>query len=414
MAAGPIVVGVVATPQQWRREFTFHVRDHVPGDVLEVRALHDATDAFDGVDVVVVDDTLSFLTPTQVIGLRELGVRVVGVYDPTGRRGKGLAALDQLGVDAAVPLSDDPAGLVDAVADLPDRHRRARGNGHDPAAPVSLATAGAAASVVIAVGGASDSPGRTECAVGIAQSIASRGRRVVLVDLDEHNPSVARRLGYPLTPTVLDALTALASGGDLSAAVARRSGAGGGAVGFDVVAGLANPADWPQLHDVSRLLATLGESWPYVVVDTGGVCAPDQVPPGGARNAATRVALRQADHVVAVGNGTRSGVLRLFDWAASAAELIDGPVTLAISRAPQEAFRRGELVDQLTATLPPLLCADIEFIPRDPRLAGADWDAAPPGPGPFMAAIESLADRLVPRRAPSRRGLHLGRLVGSR
>jgi hypothetical protein len=150
------------------------------------------------------------------------------------------------------------------------------------------------------------------------------------------------------------------------------------------------------------------------VVDTGGVCAPDQVPPGGARNAATRVALRQADHVVAVCNGTRSGVLRLFDWAASAAELIDGPVTLAVNRAPQEAFRRGELVDQLTTTLPTQLCADIEFIPPDPRLAGADWDAAPPSPGPFTTAIDSLADRLVPRRSPTRGGLRLGRLVGSR
>ena len=99
----------------------------------------------------------------------------------------------------------------------------------------------------------------------------------------------------------------------------------------------------------------------------------------------------------------------------AAVELVDGPVTLGVNRAPREGFRRGELVDQLTATLPGPLRGDIVFIPPDPRLAAADWDAAPPGDGPFTAAVESLVDRMVPRRSPARRGGgRLGRLVGAR
>jgi hypothetical protein len=215
---------------------------------------------------------------------------------------------------------------------------------------------------------------------------------------------VARRLGYQLVPNVLDALAAVAAGADLTAAVARRAGIAGGEVGFDVVAGLVNPADWAQLHAVSRLLDAACGSWPYVVVDTGGLCAPDQVPPGGARNAATRVALRRADHVVAVCNATRSGILRLFDWAASAAELVAGSVTLAVNRAPREEFRRGQLVDQLRANLPAGLVGDAELVPPDGRLAAADWEAAPPGAGPFTTAVDAVVDRLIPRRSPARQG----------
>lgn len=409
---GPIVVGVVATPQEWRRELGFFVADHVEADALSVRSLHDPSDAFDGVDVVVVDDTLSFLTPTQVLALRDQGVRVVGVYDPTGRRGKGRRALDQLGVDAVIAVSDGAAALVEVVADLPVRNRRVRSNGHDDTAPRPPATGvGTQAAVLIGVGGGSDSPGRTETAVAVARSIALRGSRALLVDLDEHNPSVARRLGFALTPNVLDALAAVATGAELSTVVSRRAGIGGGEVGFDVVAGLVNPADWAQLHDVSSFLDAACRTWPYVVVDTGPVCAPDQVPPGGIRNAATRVALHQADHVVAVCNGTRSGVLRLFDWAGSAAELVAGSVTVAVNRAPREGFRRGELVDQLTANLPAHLSGDIEFVPPDPSLAGADWDAALPGTGAFTTAVDSLVDRIVPRRSPAGRRSRL-RVVG--
>jgi MinD-like ATPase involved in chromosome partitioning or flagellar assembly len=398
------VVGVVATHQEWRREFTFHVRDHVPDSALVVKSLHEPADAFEEVDTVVVDDTLGFLTAVQVVALHDLGVRVVGVYDPSGRRGKGRMALERLGVDAVVAISDDPAALVDAVADLPAGSRRNRRNGHDTAPALPVAVGGAQASVVISVGGGSDSPGRTETAVAIARSIALRGSRVVLVDLDEHNPSVARRLGFGLTPNVLDALTVVAAGADLAGVVAQRGAIGGGEVDFDVVAGLVNPSDWAQLHDVSRLLDAAGRAWPYVVVDTGGVCAADQMPPGGIRNAATRVALRHADQVVAVCNGTRSGMLRLFDWASSADDLLTAnAVTLAVNRAPRDGFRRGELVDQIATTLPAHMCGDVEFLPPDPGLAAADWEAAPPTDGPFSAAVDLLVDRMVPRRPAARR-----------
>lgn len=391
----PVVVGVVATPQEWRREFGFFVADHVQKDALSITSLHEPSDAFDGVDVVVVDDTLTFLTPTQVLALRDQGVRVVGVFDPTGRAGKGRQVLDQLGVDAVVALDQGAAALVEVVADLAAGNRRFRSNGQHTA-PYVPAVDGQTG-VVIAVGGGSDSPGRTEVAIAVARSLALRGSPVLLVDLDEHNPSVARRLGYHLSPNVLDALATAASGPDLAKALGRRSSIGAGDVALDAIVGLANPAEWAQLHDVANLLDAAGRGWPYVVVDTGPTCAPDQVPPGGIRNAATRIALHEADHVIAVSNGSRSGFLRLLDWGAFATELMTGSTTLAINRAPREGFRRGELADQIARNLPRQLAADIEFIPADSRLADADWDAAPPTAGPFTTAVDALVDRVLPR-----------------
>jgi MinD-like ATPase involved in chromosome partitioning or flagellar assembly len=408
--AGPLIVGVAATPQPWRREFEFFVADHV--DALRLVPLHDAAEAFGDVDVMVIDDTLTFLTPVEVMALRDRGVRVVGVHDPSGRAGRGRGALERLGVDAVVSADAGPEALVEVVADLgPARLRRARSNGRAPAgrAPGPDTSEG---SVVVAVGGGSDSPGRTEAAIAVAHWLARWGERVLLVDLDEHNPSVARRLGYHLTPNVLDALAAVATGADIGQAIGRRAAVGGGEVGFSVVPGLANPGDWAQLHDVANLLDAAARHWRYLVVDTGPVCGSDQVPPGGTRNAATRAALRRADHVVAVCNGTRSGVLRFLDWAADAAELVDAPVTVAINRAPRESFRRAELRDQMIGNLPDHLVGEVVCLPPDRLLGDADWHAALPASGPFTRAIESLVRRFGSPQAAPVRGL--ARLVAGR
>lgn len=407
--ADRMVVGVVATPQPWRGAFEFFVADHIAA--VELVALHDPSDVSGDVECVVVDDTLNFLTPVQVLALRDQGVRLVGVYDPTGRRGRGQQALEGLGLDAVVSADAGPEALVDAVA-YRSPLRQFRGDGrtglHQPASEPRPGERGR----LIVVGGGSDAPGRTETGIGVAASLARRGESVVLVDLDEHNPTVARRLGYQLSPNVLDVLNAVATGANLHPAVGRRAGSVGvGEVPFDVVPGLANPADWGQMQDVSALLDAAARQWRWVVVDTGPECSPDQVPPGGARNAATRIALRSADQVIAVCNGTRTGVLRLLDWAASAAELVDGPAVVAINRAPRQGFRQGELRGQVVANLPGHLAAEVAFVPADPLVAAADWDAAVTPRGPFVAAVEGLVDRFGPGRVAQPR--RLARLIGA-
>ena len=395
-----LAVGLVATPQPWRRLLHAHVRDHVAGVRLTV--LHDPHDALTArVDVVVVDDTIDFLTPTQVLALRDRGTRIVGVYDPSGRQGRGIEALEHLRVDVAVPIGAGPEALLTELTTITPGRRPDGG----VVAPPVVASVGPAQrngfGTVLAVAGGSDSPGRTETAVALAADVAARGEPTVLVDLDEHSPSVARRLGYQLVPNILDALTALQTGGPVP--TARRASFAADPLGFDVITGLATTSDWSQLRSIDGLFAALSARWRYVVIDTGPSCEADQIPPGGLRNAATRAALGVADHVVAVCSPSPVGVLRLLDWATAAAALVNArPVTLAVNRTPRSKFHEDQLHDQLVTNLPADFAGDVVFLPDDRAVRDAAWDADPVRRGRYAAAVRGLADRLAPQRPHAR------------
>jgi cellulose biosynthesis protein BcsQ len=395
---GELVVGTVATPQAWRRALQAHVRDHVAGVRLVV--LHDVQDAFASrVDVVVIDDTLDFLTPTQALALRDQGARIVGVYDPSGRHGRGIGALEQLRVDAAVPFGDVPDGLLAVLATVNPHGRRLHDQVAAPAAPFPISPAQRNGhGTRLAVAGGTDSPGRTEVAIALAAAIAAWGEPVVLVDVDEHNPSAARRLGYQVAPNILDVLTGVETGAEL--AVAQRAAFAEGEVDFDVICGLATIDDWPQLRNLGRLFTAVMLRWRHVVIDTGPSCQPDHIPPGRARNAATRAALSAADQIVAVCTPTPLGVLRLLDWVTGAAELIgEHPTTIAVNRAPSSGFHQDQLREQLVANLPARFTGDICFLPDDRRVRDAAWDGTVVERGRYAEAVNALAGRLAPRQS---------------
>jgi MinD-like ATPase involved in chromosome partitioning or flagellar assembly len=410
--AGGLIVGVVATPQQWRRDLQAHVTDHVQGVVL--RVLHEGANA-DGVDVVILDDTRDFLTRAQVLALLDKGIRVLGVFDATGRNGRGRAPLDALGVEA-LPIGDQPDVLLQAAATLdPAALRRRRVRPVTPFVPDVVEPNGNSSeprSSVIVVGGGSDSPGRTEVAVAVASVLGARGASTVLLDVDEHDPSISPRLGYEVTPNVLDALAVLGSGGEIADCLGRRAAFATGQIDFEVVCGLTSSADWSQTRELSGLIGALRSGWEYVVVDAGPQCGPDQIPPGGARNAATRTALRLADHAVAVCTATPMGVLRFLQWATSAVELLGHKqLTVLVNRAPRESFHRSELIDQITSNLPSGAIARIEFLPADRSVAAAVWDGTPVGTGAFRDAVQSAVEAMRPsptgRRTGRRRTLSL-------
>ena len=66
----------------------------------------------------------------------------------------------------------------------------------------------------------------------------------MLIDADEVAPSLAQRLGLPPIPNIRTAIDALFHGaGRLHEALLPVAGGG-----FELLAGLANPADWPQVR----------------------------------------------------------------------------------------------------------------------------------------------------------------------
>lgn len=191
---GQLTVGVVPSQRRWRQELSTHVRDHVAD--IEVRVLRDPDQIFDegALDVVVVDDTSTFLSAPLLHRARRLGVRLVGVFDPAEGEGQGRSYLANLGVEAVVPASMPVDEMLDVVRNLkppyPDSPDMA-----DLAARAGLngATIGGFGAVT-AVGGPSGA-GKTEVAIGLAQRLAHRRQRVVLVDCSEAGAGLASRRG---------------------------------------------------------------------------------------------------------------------------------------------------------------------------------------------------------------------------
>lgn len=397
-----LAVGVVLSARPWRGELQRYVRDHVVG--VSVRVVRDPRVAVEeALDVMVVDDEASFLTPAWLGALRARGTRVLGVYDPDEPDDAGRTHLQRLGVDATAPAGADPDQLVAALRALGPDESLDR-DFADLVADLDLDEPAGAGGRVVAVGGPPGA-GATEVAVALS-AIAARHGSAVVVDVDEVNPGVARRLGLGLHPNLLDALDAVAAPGapDVADALAEPALPAAANLGFDAVVGLANRDDWGLVgpSDLVALLQLLRERWATVVVNLGPHL--EDLSRYVDRFGASRAALGEADAVVAVCEASPRGLLRFLDWLADAAALAPRrPVHCLLNRAPRSPFARGEVVERLCADGGPWL-ADVEVAPEDRRVARAAWDGVVCLHGPFARAVGRLADRvLAPGPAAVRR-----------
>nr|MDP8977476.1 hypothetical protein [Actinomycetota bacterium] len=108
-------LAIVASPRPWAQRLHRFVADH-GGARVRTTVLH-ADDALaERYDVLVVDDTTSFLTRRLVSRVRDGGRRVLGVFDPEDPRGKG--ELVELGVDDMIEREASPREFLVAIAGL--------------------------------------------------------------------------------------------------------------------------------------------------------------------------------------------------------------------------------------------------------------------------------------------------------
>jgi len=171
---------------------------------------------------------------------------------------------------------------------------------------------------VVAVWGPVGSPGRTTIAVNLAAELAAAGRTVALADVDTHSASIAPTLGLLDEAPGFAAACRLAGANSLTLEQLERIGqryqsAHGS---FWVLTGIGRPSRWPELS-AERVVDTLQEcrTWvDYTVVDTGASLENDEEISSDLhsprRNAATIAALREADHVIAVGAADPVGLSR--------------------------------------------------------------------------------------------------------
>lgn len=264
--------------------------------------------------------------------------------------------------------------------------------------------------VIITVWGSAGAPGRTSIAIALAAELAATGRTVALADADTHAASVDPALGLLGEAPGFAAACRLAGTGALTVSeferVAERVGSGHG--GFWVLTGLGRPNRWPELS-AQRIATTLqiARAWVDVlVVDVAASIEQDEeiVSDLAAprRNAATITALREADHVIAVGAADPIGLARYLRAHAELVETIaPGRITTVVNKVRagaiglQPAAQIAQTLGRFGGIDRPVL------VPWDPAafdaavLGGRPLpDAAPRSPA--RLAIRELARELLP------------------
>ena len=408
-------LAVVYSPREWANRVVRHITDHGGGRV-RLRVVDRRVCLEEEFDVLIAEDVTSFLDARLVSELRRRGRQILGVYDPDEPTGKDR--LLELGVDDVIedrapaeefvrkiarilPLTPKltpkltPAsahsfpGLDSELAAL-----EAGVEGAERAGPGLAHPGHGLRGRVCAVGGPPGGCGASEVAVELARAGRRRGETSLLVDADEVAPSLAQRLGLPPIPNIRTAIDALFHGaGRLHDALLPVA-----AGGFELLAGLANPADWPQVrpHEAAEVVAELRGLRDHVIVNVGAHTE-DLTRFGAAdRYGVTREVLGAADVVVGVGIATPVGVARLVAWIADVVVLAPGrPVHLVVNKAPASRFVRGEVEAELLRTYAP---ASLTVVPLDATVEKAAWRGELVAHGPFTRAVEGLADRALAGR----------------
>lgn len=375
-------------------------------------------------DLAVVGLDAPGLDAAAVEHLRRHRVRVVGVVDPAASPDAARAHAHRIGVRALVPAGSGEALLAAVLAppssDAPTAPRGPRvptpstrppahdaptwpgpGHGTEPAPPGPSEQQPAAGGRVVAVWGPAGAPGRTTVAVGVAASLAERGRPTLLVDADPWGGTVAQALG------VLDDVSGLL-------AAARAHAAGDLETGWPglvrqverhlhLLTGLPRPDRWAEVGpEVLEVLLPAATAAGEVVVDTGfGIEGDEAADLAGrpVRDASTQVALQTADVVAVVGTADPVGLTRLARGLADLRELeVAAPVHVVVNRMRptlgwSEAQVRAMLADMARPAAVHVLPDDVGACDRALVTGRHLLDV---GDGPLARAIRGLADALVP------------------
>ena len=251
-------------------------------------------------DFAMVSAAERYLTDRLMALCDDAGVCIIALVDSEPERRHAAA----IGLFETVAADSSWSGIEESL-------RLTRQRKPQPATPSERGS-------VIAVWGPAGAPGRTTLAIGIAAELAASGHSVALGDVDTHSGSVAPALGMLDEAPGFAAACRLAGADSLTRAELERIGQRyqSREAGFWVLTGIGRPSRWPELS-AERVVGVIREcrSWvDFTVLDTGFSLENDEEISSDLfaprRNAATITALREADHVVAVGSADPVGLSR--------------------------------------------------------------------------------------------------------
>lgn len=377
-------VAIAFTADVWVEELHRHLTDHGGARVRTLLVEPEAA-LEESYDVLIAGHRWPALTRALVADVHAHGCAVVGVHDR-----EELASRDHLvglGVDALVESDAGPEAFVRAITSV--------ARGLDVRAAARPILVRERAGRVVTVGGP-PGVGRTEIAIELALALGRRAS-AVLVDVDDVAPAIAARLHLPIEPNLRTAIDAVEHGrGELEHCVVAEPTAH-----LRLVTGLPNASAWSQIRpgEIVRVIDRLADDADVVIVDGAGML--EDVGTGTVRGrfATARAMIGEADVVVAVCDPAPHAVGRFLSWCVEAFALApDAAVVAVVNRAPDARFRRGELYEEITASLPHV---ELVFVPSDARVGDASWNGTPVRRGGFTRAVDEIA-RIVlsrPRRS---------------
>ena len=382
-----IHLGISATTAPWSVALRSYVRDHTQGISVEVvvdRA--GLTRAASKLDVLVIDDIMRLFSRPDLAGAQLKGAHVIGLFDDTA--GMGRKYLADLGADQLLPASAPVAEVADAVLRVGPRARPGSGASvadEPPRRGGIHRSLGCLSVWTKASGGA----GLSEAVVAAAEALAAK-KKVLLIEAEEVVPVLVSRLVRSPETGLLWAVSRAGQGTRaLPEGLSGPRGDGSAPLGhFDAVCATRGV---PQPLNPAHLLRLVEEAldiYDHVVVETSWLAGP---PAARDRFAAARAVLRRADWVVVLAGADPEGAARLVDWKASALSAgVSAPCWAAFGRAGRSRYERDHLrslVDNSTGRSP---FAGVVFLPEDPTVARARWNAELVWKGPWRKAINAL------------------------
>ncbi len=383
-----IYLGVSATRAPWSAALRSYVRDHTQGIALEVvmdRA--GLARLAPRLDVLVVDDIMRLFSRADLAAAQSRGAHVIGLFD--GAAGMGQRYLADLGADQLLPASTPPPELAAAILRVGPRSVVPAGAKEAPPSSCRAHTPvkrGWLSVWAKASGGA----GLSELVVAAAEMLASR-QRALLIEADDLAPVLASRL-LRSAETGLNWALSRASQGLPALPEALSTGRGDGSrpLGrFDAVCALPGPAQAVNPALVARLAEEAVVPYDHVMVEAGWLV--DRSVPGPRLPAAPVV--RRADYVVVVGAADPEGAARLVEWrAAAVAAGVTAPCWAVFGRSPASRYERDHLRSLVEANTGRSPFAGVAFLPDDPVVARARWNAELVWKGPWRKAVRALVE----------------------
>ena len=338
----------------------------------------------------IVDDDAGELTASLAERLAAAGVALVVLADDDeaktrletlgiqhASRSLASTALAALVAEAVAEQEElfVARGSASSLADPAETLRRWELADHDiEAAAPSLGNRG----TLVAVWGPAGSPGRTTLALNLAAEAAAAGSRVLLIDADTYAPSIAACLGLTEESAGVAQACRLADQGVLDPVSLAGSGVSVEIKGqrMTVLTGITRSDRWIEIRGtaLARVLEHSRGAADITVVDCGFSVEADEElsfdTMAPRRNAATLIALENADTVYAVGAADPVGVPRLVRALAELEAAVPGVSPLVVlNKVRRSAAGRGP-ERQLSQAWERFGPGRIDaFLP-------ADWDAA--------------------------------------